>query len=95
MLAKDNRRIFYEGKPIALEADVESFDTFSIYGFARDKDRLYYFGGESPIVVSGADPDSLMNWAGVITKIKTRFTMYRKKRAHRFLRVWIMVAFKY
>ena len=58
MLAKDNSRIFYEGKPIVLEADVESFDTFSIYGFARDKDRLYYFGGESPIVVSGADPDS-------------------------------------
>lgn len=58
MLAKDNSRIFYEGKPIALEADVESFQAFSIYGFARDKDRLYYFGGESPIVVSGADPDS-------------------------------------
>jgi hypothetical protein len=57
-LAKDRSRIFYDGKPISVEADIESFEAFSIYGFARDKDRLYYFGGDNLILISGADPDS-------------------------------------
>jgi hypothetical protein len=57
-LAKDKNRIFYDGQPITLQVDIDSFEAFSTYGFARDKGHLYYLGSDTPILINGADPDS-------------------------------------
>lgn len=60
-LSKDKNTIFYNGDSIGFNVDVDTFEPFSIYGFATDKNNFYYLGYYAKHKVEGADPESFEN----------------------------------